>query len=108
MADVFSYIATDSDGDQAGGTLTVSVRDDVATAVADPDTVALRDGEVSPNATLASLIAVAGADGASVTSVNGMELAGSGVLVRGGCVGLTTSCATSIHASPMLWHFAIA
>jgi VCBS repeat-containing protein len=84
VEDVFSYIATDSDGDQTSGSLKVSVQDDVPTAIADPATVELRDGDTSASSTLAALIAVAGADGASVTSVNGMDLAGAGIVVVDG------------------------
>jgi T1SS-143 domain-containing protein len=84
VEDVFSYTVTDSDGDQASGSLTVSVQDDVPTAIVDPATVELRDGDTSASGTLAALIAVAGADGASVTAVNGMDLAGAGIVVVDG------------------------
>ncbi|MEN8108316.1 MAG: type I secretion C-terminal target domain-containing protein, partial [Pseudomonadota bacterium] len=44
-----------------------------------------RDGDTSSSGTIAALIAVAGADGASVTSVNGADLTGSGIVsVTGG------------------------
>ncbi|WP_265530668.1 Ig-like domain-containing protein [Sphingomicrobium marinum] len=59
--DVFTYVATDADGNTVQGTITIDVRDDVPTATADVDSVtegADTSGNVLPNDVL-------GADGAA-------------------------------------------
>ena len=85
-AEVFNYTATDADGNTVDGTITVDIKDDIPTAVADTDSVAEGDS-TSGNVLTDGVDDEFGADGAAATTP------------AGGVVGVAFSSDTSTHVS---------
>ena len=65
MAESFTYVVTDANGNTATGTITVNIVDDVPTAVADIDSV-VEGAIVTGNVLTDGTADVFGADGATV------------------------------------------
>ena len=77
MAESFSYVATDANGNTATGTITVNIVDDVPTAVADINS-GVEGAIVTGNVLTGGTADVFGADGAATVPAGGV------VGVRGG------------------------
>ena len=91
VTETFSYTATDSNGSTATATITITIIDDIPTAISDPTTQNLDENTDTVAADLSSLIAEEGADGATITHIDGdaivEDVLDSGIMTISGANG---------------------